>query len=114
MHRRKMATNRAHLPSLARAGIWYVSMIWLVRSRAHPKAEQALESVSRAAVVRRRFQDHGVVFAHRREVGTERCEDGARLLRTPVWRRVGTLCSDMFAQAQRTRLVRQLAEGFAV
>ena len=44
---RKMATNRAHLPSLARAGIWYVSMIWFVCSRAHPEAEQALESVTR-------------------------------------------------------------------
>ena len=69
-----MATHRAHLPSLARAGIWYVSMIWFICSRVHPEAEQAFESVARveakqefervarAAVVRRRFQEHCVVL----------------------------------------------------
>ena len=62
MHQRKMATSRAHLPSLARAGIWYVSMIWFVCSRAHPEAEQEFESVARAAVVHRRFQEHCVVL----------------------------------------------------
>ena len=117
MRRRKMATYRAHLPCLARAGIWYMPMVWSAFGRAHPEAERALESMARAAAVRRGFQGHHLVLRR------ARANIGVKLARRAVWmvraclvrpcdEELAGLCSGACAQAPRTRVVRQLAEGF--